>query len=260
MDAAPPSLGVAAETPVPPPAWPGPAQLAPAKDTPNVSLPPGELPGWPRSAQCATALLLLLALGLLGWRIVSAQRWGARPTLLEADAVATSRIDLNRADRAQLLQLPGVGENLAQRLEAYRQEHHGFRNVEELRRVTGIGPALLARLRPLVDVEPYEDQEATESPPPVRKPPAVPAGTPTVGKKVGALAGPINVNSATAEELQRLPGIGSKLSARIIETRMQGPFQSVDELRRVPGIGPKTLDKLRPLVIAENSAALAPQK
>jgi competence protein ComEA len=260
MDAAPPSLGVAAETPIPPPAWPGPERLAPAKDTPNVSLPPGEAPGWPRSAQCATALLLLLALGLLGWHVVSAQRWGARPTTLEADAVSTSRIDLNRADRAQLLQLPGVGETLARRIETYRQEHNGFRSVEELRRVTGIGPALLARLRPLVDVVPYEDEEDSEPPLPVRKSTATPVGPPTAVKKVGELTGPIDINRASAEELQRLPGIGPKMSARIVEARALGSFKSVDELRRVPGIGPKTLEKLRPLVTVGNSVAKRPEK
>jgi competence protein ComEA len=260
MDAAPSSLGVAAETPVPPPTWPGPERLAPAKDTPNVSLPPGEPPGWPRSAQCAIALLLLLALGLLGWHVVSAQRWGVRPTTLEADAVSTSRIDLNRADRAQLLQLPSVGETLARRIEAYRQEHNGFRSVEELRRVAGIGPAVLERLRPLVDVEPYEDEEDREPPSPVRKPPAAPAGSPSAVKKVGGQAGPIDINRATTEELQRLPGIGPKLSARIVETRALGLFQSVDELRRVPGIGAKTLEKLRPLVTVGNSVAKGPEQ
>jgi competence protein ComEA len=260
MDAAPSSLGVAAESPVPPPSWPGPERLAPAKDTPNVSLPPGEPPGWPRSAQCATALLLLLALGLLGWHVVSAQRWGARPTTLEADAVSTSRIDLNNADRAQLLQLPGVGETLARRIEAYRQEHNGFRNVEELRRVTGIGPALLERLRPLVEVEPYEDEEDGEPPPPVRKLVTTPAGTPSAVKKVGQLVGPIDINRATAEELQRLPGIGPKMSVRIVEIRSQGLFKSVDELRRVPGIGVKTLEKLRPLVTIGGSVVKMPEK
>jgi competence protein ComEA len=260
MDTAPSPLGVAAETPAPPPAWPEPARLAPAKDTPNVTLPPGEPPGWPRSAQCSTALLLALALGLLGWHVVSAQRWGARPTTLEADAVATSRLDLNKADRAQLLQLPGVGEALARRIEAYRQEHHGFRTVEELRRVAGIGPAVLERLRPLVDVEPYEGEEESEPPRPVSKPLAASAGTSAPVKKVGELTGPIDVNRATAAELQRLPGIGPKMSARIVEARAQGVFQSVDELRRVPGIGPKTLEKLRPLVTVNGAGSKGPEK
>lgn len=52
----------------------------------------------------------------------------------------------------------------------------------------------------------------------------------------------VRVNSATAEELMRLPGVGPALAARIVAAR---PFASLDELLRVPGIGPKTLDRLR---------------
>jgi competence protein ComEA len=59
---------------------------------------------------------------------------------------------------------------------------------------------------------------------------------------------PIDVNRATAAELQRLPGVGPAMSSRIILVREQRPFQSVDELRRVPGIGVKTLEHLRPFV------------
>jgi competence protein ComEA len=69
------------------------------------------------------------------------------------------------------------------------------------------------------------------------------------GKKKGEdLAAPINVNRATAAELQRLPGVGPTLSGRIIQVRDRQPFRSVEELRRVPGIGPKTLEHLRPFV------------
>jgi competence protein ComEA len=59
----------------------------------------------------------------------------------------------------------------------------------------------------------------------------------------------VNVNTASVEQLQRLPGIGPALSRRIEQYRTaQRPFQSVEELRRVPGIGAKTLAALRPLV------------
>lgn len=60
---------------------------------------------------------------------------------------------------------------------------------------------------------------------------------------------PINVNSASLDALQALPGIGPALSKRIETYRSsQRPFQHVDELTRVSGIGPKTLETLRPMV------------
>jgi competence ComEA-like helix-hairpin-helix protein len=55
----------------------------------------------------------------------------------------------------------------------------------------------------------------------------------------------VDLNWATYEELQKLPGIGPKLAERILARR---PFQSPEDLTAVPGIGSKTLERLRPLV------------
>jgi competence protein ComEA len=62
-------------------------------------------------------------------------------------------------------------------------------------------------------------------------------------------AGPVNVNVATVEELDQLPGVGPATAAAILtERERNGPFVSVDDLDRVPGIGPAKLDALRDLV------------
>jgi len=57
---------------------------------------------------------------------------------------------------------------------------------------------------------------------------------------------PININTATAEELDLLPEIGPVLAQRIVAYRKAfGDFESVEDLLRVNGIGQKTLDKIR---------------
>lgn len=62
----------------------------------------------------------------------------------------------------------------------------------------------------------------------------------------------INLNTASAAELDLLPSIGPTLAARIIADReANGPFSSLDDLDRVPGIGPKTIAKLVPYASAE---------
>lgn len=62
-------------------------------------------------------------------------------------------------------------------------------------------------------------------------------------------AGPVNINRATAAELEALPGLGPTLAQRIVEDRQaNGPYESVDQLLRVRGIGPALLEKLRPHV------------
>ncbi|WP_314130576.1 helix-hairpin-helix domain-containing protein [Rothia mucilaginosa] len=71
-----------------------------------------------------------------------------------------------------------------------------------------------------------------------------PAGTAQKGST------PVNINTATAEELQTLPRIGPAMAQRIIAWReAHGGFRSVDELDAVPGIGPSMLENLRPLVM-----------
>lgn len=62
--------------------------------------------------------------------------------------------------------------------------------------------------------------------------------------------GPVNVNTASKEQLQTLSGIGPALSQRIVDYRERHrPFERVDELQRVRGIGPKTLASLRSRIV-----------
>ena len=60
---------------------------------------------------------------------------------------------------------------------------------------------------------------------------------------------PLDLNAATVEQLDSLPGIGPATAAAIIDHRTRnGPFTKVDSLSDVPGIGPAKLERLRPLV------------
>ena len=62
----------------------------------------------------------------------------------------------------------------------------------------------------------------------------------------------LNINTASAEELQTLPNIGIQMAQKIVDYRTQhGKFASVDALQNVKGIGAKTLEKLRPFVDAK---------
>lgn len=72
----------------------------------------------------------------------------------------------------------------------------------------------------------------------------------TAGGQPGAApAGPIDLNTATAEQLDALPGVGPATSAAIVTYRdRNGRFRAVDELLEVPGIGPAKLEAIRPLV------------
>jgi competence protein ComEA len=59
----------------------------------------------------------------------------------------------------------------------------------------------------------------------------------------------LDVNTAAADQLVALPGVGPSLAQRIVDYRQQyGPFQTVDDLQNVPGIGPSKFDKMQPFV------------
>jgi comEA protein len=72
----------------------------------------------------------------------------------------------------------------------------------------------------------------------------------------------VNLNTATAEELAKLPGVGEAIAARIIRHREKsGAFRSVDELLVVRGISRKKLEVLRPLVtVGEDSPERSEEK
>jgi len=65
----------------------------------------------------------------------------------------------------------------------------------------------------------------------------------------GAAQPPVSLNSATAEQLDTLDGVGPATAQKILDWRQQhGGFRSIDDLSEVPGIGPKRLAALRPKV------------
>jgi competence protein ComEA len=212
---------------------------------------------WPRSAQLATVFLLGAAIALLAVHAYGYSRWGSRPTDLSRGISPPHRVDLNQADHAELLQLPGVGENLARRIESHRRENGGFRSVDELRAIHGIGPTTLERLRPWVRVslDRNADEQAALDPHQVTNSKKSRTGTQgVVGKKEAALTSVIDLNRATLADLQRLPGIGPSRARDIIEERRNKPFQSVDDLTRVRGIKAKTLEKVRPFITVDTNS------
>lgn len=81
---------------------------------------------------------------------------------------------------------------------------------------------------------------------------AGPVGATPTGGNTGAgtsAGGKVNLNTATAEELDALPKVGPVLAKRIVEWREQhGPFASVEDLDAVDGVGPKMMETLLPLV------------
>lgn len=82
------------------------------------------------------------------------------------------------------------------------------------------------------------------------------ATTTTKSKKLPPPSKPMDLNSATSDQLQRLPGVGPVTAQRILDYRKKsGPFQSVDDLLAVRGISTKRLEKIRQYVMVKTPGA-----
>lgn len=146
----------------------------------------------------------------------------------EAAAVArpvSNKIDLNEATQEQLETLPGVGPSMAEKIIGGRP----YRSVQDLLNVPGIGPAKFENWKELVSVG------------------RIPAGAARPAAPAGSSGGLINLNTATAEQLDEIPGVGPSMVAKIIAGR---PYRTVEDLQNVPGIGPAKFATMKPLVTA----------
>lgn len=162
------------------------------------------------------------------------------------------RIDVNAASASELARLPRVGLGLAKAIVAERSATGPFIGPAGLDRVPGVGPGLLRILEPHLSfgsrpgapgsVTPHADIGTAFA-----SPPSGAAVAPETGRRGTAL----NVNQATAVELERLPGIGPSLARRIVADReARGSFATVQALDRVAGIGPALVGRLGTLVTA----------
>jgi competence protein ComEA len=131
------------------------------------------------------------------------------------------QVDPDQASAAELARLPGVGMRLAKEIVSDREIRGPFGSAGAMARVDGIGPATVRRLEPFLHFRPT----STRSSPGV------------------------NLNSATQQELETLPGVGPSRARAIVAYRdRSGPFADPADLERVPGIGPRLATRLKPLV------------
>ena len=182
-----------------------------------------------RAVAAAAALVLLL---VVGWRYVDREA-------PETDDEPPARLTAEAPASAPKLLVHVVG---AVRRPGLYSLKEGSRVADALRRAGGATPKADVALINLA--APVSDGTQVVVP---RRGPAPAGGSATAAG--AAASGPLHLNSATAEQLDELPGIGPVTAQKIVEYRQtHGAFTSVDELDAVPGIGPSRLEELRNLV------------
>ena len=97
--------------------------------------------------------ILMVVLLILGLAVAAEAGQGAsRQATSTAKASASGPLNLNTATVSQLETLPGIGKSTAERILAYREKSGGFKKIEDLMNVRGIGEKNFLKLKPLVTV------------------------------------------------------------------------------------------------------------
>ena len=190
------------------------------------------------------AIALLLLLGFAGTVVrlathsdappgAIAYRPVASPTPLDSVAARAARlarplrrgdkIDLDVASAEDISRLPRIGPGLAARIVADRAEHGPFGSLEGLDRISGVGPTLLSAIKGYATFSGQPDRSAPSH-----------------------ADAPVSLNTASVEELDKLPGIGPAKAKAIVEDRnRRGPFRALEDLTRVPGFRGSILKRLK---------------
>ncbi len=176
------------------------------------------------------------------------------------------KIDINTATVQELDRLPGVGPSRAKSIIEYRTQVGGFKNIEELKNVGGIGEKTFSSLKDRIyatsvvsiqkQEEPIDEDKPFQAPIEVTQYPEFkeiqkPQPAPVVEEDDNVVE-KININTADEFELRKLPGIGEKRAQAIIDYRkIHGDFEKPSDIMRVMGIGKKTYEKNKYLITTE---------
>ncbi|XP_073406099.1 endonuclease/exonuclease/phosphatase family domain-containing protein 1 [Dendrobates tinctorius] len=159
--------------------------------------------------------------------------------------VSQERLNINTATEEELMTLPGVSRQVAQNIVEYREYIGGFKKVEDLALVSGVGAAKLEQVKFEICVS-SKSGSAQHSPNSLRK-------DMEYGHHSGHLSR-ININTATAAQLMTLRGVSEEMAQDIIHYRTHnGPLKSIEDLAKVDSVTISFLDKVRPQVYVQRS-------
>ncbi|MBN8860907.1 MAG: helix-hairpin-helix domain-containing protein [Sphingobacteriales bacterium] len=140
---------------------------------------------------------------------------------LSIQKAAPERVEINSADTAVFIALPGIGSKLAGRIVKFREKMGGFYTVAQIAEVYGLADSVFAKINPRLQCNP-------------------------------SLVKRININTVSFEELKAHPYIKYQLANAVIQYRNQhGSFQSPEDLKRVALVTDELFNKIAPYLMAD---------
>ena len=158
-----------------------------------------------------------------------------------APAAKSGKVNLNTADAAALEELPGVGPAHAKAIIAARP----FKSVDDLEHVKGLGKSRIDALRDLVTTDAPAAAKATAAKSSAKTARKTAGATTKDMPKATKPGEKININTASKDELDVLPGIGPVRAQAIIDGR---PFKTIEDVMKVKGIKEVEFGKIKDMI------------
>ncbi|MFN6991299.1 MAG: ComEA family DNA-binding protein [Fervidobacterium sp.] len=164
----------------------------------------------------------------------------------------SSIVDINTASIEDLQTLSGIGPSKAKAIVEYREKNR-FTKPEDIMKVPGIGQKTYEKIKDRITVsktEKLQEEENKESVVINTQNKNIQQNNQQENSTItGKESGKININTASLEELQQLPGIGPTKAQAVVDYRIKnGGFKTIEEIKKVNGIGDKTFEKLKDLI------------
>ncbi|XP_013376739.1 PREDICTED: endonuclease/exonuclease/phosphatase family domain-containing protein 1 isoform X2 [Chinchilla lanigera] len=166
--------------------------------------------------------------------------------------VNQERLNINTATEEELMTLPGVTRAVAHSIVEYREYIGGFKKVEDLALVSGVGATKLEQVKFEICVS-SKGSSVQHSPSSLRRDLLAEQQPHHLATAV-PLTPRVNINTATQAQLMSVRGLTEKMALSIVDYRREhGPFRSIEDLVRMDGINAAFLDRIRHQVFAERS-------